>query len=117
VRRGIPDLKSREWVAVFILLAGFLFLSKGAFQAPNGRWPMAKGEPIEKPSSLIVIRVQGAVQKPGVYQFRAGTKIAEVLQACEVKDEANLTKIDMEQPVKKGQKLTVKARSVKNRAK
>ncbi|MFV0339517.1 MAG: SLBB domain-containing protein [Parachlamydiaceae bacterium] len=106
----IQDLSSREWVAVFLLTASFLFLSKSAFQAPDGRWPMDGEKPMNKPASLVVVRVQGSVDKPGAYQFRAGTTIGEVLKVCRVNDTADLTKIDLKQPVKKGQKLTIRSK-------
>lgn len=108
------DLRRREWVAVILLAAGFLFLSKSSLQTPESRWPTVQGKPIKKPASLFVIRVQGAVEKPGVYQFAKGTTIGEVLKMCGVLSEANLKGIDLNQPIKKGQKLTVKGRIGKN---
>lgn len=110
------DLKAREWVAVFFLIGGFLFLSKHGLQAPDGRWPTVNGEPIEKPVALVVVSVKGAVAKPGLYHFKESTTLAEVLEAAEVEKDADLTKFDLNSRVKRGQKLLVRKKKVKKQA-
>lgn len=110
------DLRSREWIAVFILAGGFLFLSKNGLQAPQGRWPMAEGEAIEKPAALIVVSVKGAVTHPGLYHFKEGTKMSEVLEVVGVEEEADLSKLDLNQKVKKGQKLTIRKKKERKQA-
>lgn len=110
------DLRSREWIAVFILAGSFLFLSKNGLQAPQGRWPVVEGSPIEKPVALIVVNVKGAVTHPGLYHFKEGTKMSEVLEAAGIEEDADLSKLDLNQEVKKGQKLTIRKKKVRKQA-
>lgn len=107
------DLRSREWVAVFILLAGFIVLSKNAWQAPATRWPTFNGDLIEKPVILIAVRIQGAVKNPGIFNVKEGTKIKEVLDLSVLDEDADLSRIDLEKPVHKGQKLTIRKKRAK----
>ncbi|NPV27181.1 MAG: hypothetical protein HPY81_06990 [Firmicutes bacterium] len=61
----------------------------------------------EKVPARVTVHVVGAVEKPGVYQLPAGTRVFEAIEQARALPEANLEAINLAEPLNDGQKVTV----------
>ncbi len=117
----IPDqvkswLEVNKW-GVIIGLVGIVLIGCGVFWYRSSRISQPTVQILsastdQKPSNTIYIDISGAVNKPGVYQVGANTRVGEALaKAGGISPEANLDwvakNLNQASPVKDGMKLYI----------
>jgi len=64
----------------------------------------------KKETSLIEIRVTGAVRNPGVYTVQPGACLRKILKTAKIKKEANLEELHLNKPLIKSEAIEIPAR-------
>ena len=111
------NLYPHEWMAVMGLMLFLAILIHFAWIAPDTRWPERDGRAIDAPHALVVVTFSGAIAKEGRYHFKAGTTLGDALNTVELLPEANISKMPLEKPLKKGQRIKIPVKSSSSRSK
>lgn len=56
---------------------------------------------------LMVVHVDGAVEKPGIYKFPAGSRVNDAIAQAVSLPEADISSVNLAAPLKDGQKLVI----------
>ena len=63
---------------------------------------------VEIPEEQIIVHIAGEVKTPGIIKTKEGARIADIIEkAGGLKEEADLTDINLAYPVEDGQKITI----------
>lgn len=112
------NLHPHEWMAVMALLLFLAVLIQSAWRAPDSRWPEKEGRALAAPHEQLVVTFTGAIAKEGRYHFKAGTTLGEALKEIELLPEANTSKMALEKPLKRSQRIRIPSKkSTKSQAK
>ena len=60
----------------------------------------------------ITVHITGAVEVPGVYHVKPGTKLHELLRALNLSTHADLSKLNLAKTLRDGQKITIKEKQI-----
>ena len=108
---------------VFIVILGILIVT-GSFysfwrknsvseSASSGETPVKGAKITEEKTSEIIVYISGAVNKPGVFKMLNNARVIDlVTMAGGLAPEADVSKINMAQPIKDGMHINVVARPV-----
>lgn len=98
------SLLPREWIAIFLIISfAFLLLFLGIHKNND-----LKGESFpEIQNQFVVIKIEGAVQKPGKYHVLEGIKVKEAIQKAYPLPDSDLERFKHDQIIKKGMKIKV----------
>lgn len=105
-------LPQREWIVVGLIAGGLLILGLVTW-IRGDKTGAATGVAHHLVSQEIEVRIEGAVEKPGLYTLRRGTVLREALELAIPMPEANLQKYKMDRPLHDGQTIKVPAIKVK----
>ena len=62
----------------------------------------------DKQEKIIIVHIAGEVKRPGIIKIEEGARIADVIDKAEgLKEEADLTNINLAYPVEDGQKIII----------
>ena len=87
---------------------------KKANSAPQSSSPEEAKESQSQEEKLLV-HIGGAVNNPGVYECKSGTRLYKVIEKAEgPTDQANLNAVNLAKPVRDGEKFIIPAASKKN---
>lgn len=101
---------------VLILAAVILFGGGYKFAQWQGKKAVAEGTPVQEPFQPagnggaireIVVHVDGAVEKPGIYRLAGGSRVADALAKAVAGPEADLSALNLASVLKDGQKVAV----------
>jgi competence protein ComEA len=99
-------------LAVALALGAWLLLRSPAGPPPETYLPMAdevagSSTSTTEPSSLLV-HAAGAVQRPGVYELRAGSRVTDLIDAAGgPTDDADVDQLNLAAPVADGERVYV----------
>lgn len=96
-----------EWIVVLSLISFMAILMKLGWNAPEDRWPEKEGVLVAKPVEFVVVCLEGAVEKAGRHHFPQGTTLRNALEKVVLLPEADLSKLDLDQVLKRRQKIKV----------
>lgn len=106
-------MKRRETFSVLVFVAMALALSLHALRVTSNEVILE-----QFPSNAIqeiVITIEGAIAEPGRYHFKKGVKIREVLGSVQLLDDADISRLNLDQSIKKGRKLKIPKRKVRTK--
>jgi hypothetical protein len=109
------ELQPHEWMAVCGLLLFIAVLIKFAWNAPDSRWPQRAGVKVSAPKEMVVVNIRGEVMQAGRYHYEAGTTLGEALKKVELKPDADVSKMALTKPLKRGQRINVPKRKPASR--
>ncbi len=99
------EFKAKEFV--FLLVLGILIASLGLYSFVRGR----KAEPIETSELTIMVHVAGCVNRPGLYELPAQSRVAHaIIAAGGETPEADINRLNLAEFLRDGQKVHVPAR-------
>lgn len=103
-------LPVHEWMAAMALIILLAVLT--AIVLFSNEKPLLKNTEEEHyvVSQEIEVKIEGAVQKTGSYRVKRGTLLGDVLKEAEPADDADLTRLKLDRPVRKGQVIKVRKR-------
>jgi hypothetical protein len=107
MRKNDQGLNSYEWIAALSILLFIAILCVIAWNAPENRWPKKQGIDIPSPKALITIYLSGAIKNPGRYHFEEGENLRECLQKIELSEDADIEKLALDKPLKRGQRIKI----------
>lgn len=109
-------LKNRETISVLILVALIGAMTLHALKVSVNE--LSVETQIQSCAmKAIVVTIEGAVAKPGRYHFKKGTTLKDVLSSIELLPEADVSKMNMEQVLKKCRKIKIPFKKTKGRKK
>lgn len=89
-------------VLIGIILSGLLYLS---VRTPTGKPVELLPSPTPEP---IIVYVNGAVKRPGVYRLPPGSRVVEAVElAGGFLDDANIVQVNLANKVQDGDKITI----------
>jgi competence protein ComEA len=98
-------------LAAVLVLAGRHLLRAGAPQAPPPAAIVAE-KPSATPSPRLFVHIVGAVQRPGLYRLREGSRIADaVTRAGGATRKADMSLVNLAAPVSDGVQVVVPRRA------
>jgi competence protein ComEA len=114
----------RKQQLVLIMLAAVILFGSGykyaqwhirSMQEDAGVIMSSSGqEPNNKSGGEIVVHVQGAVERPGVYHLPAGARVADAVERAVALPEAEPGSLNLAEVLKDGRKITIPAKQVVN---
>lgn len=105
-------LPQREWVVVGLIAVGMLVLALVTW-IRGDKTTATIDAPHYLVSQEIEVRIEGAVEKPGLYTLKRGAVLSEALELAVPSPEANLKKYKMDRILRDGQTIKVPAIKVK----
>lgn len=103
----------RESIIVYVLVTFF-----GLMCFHSLRVTLREKAPFDSSScatQIIVISVEGAVEFPGRYHFKKGTKIGEVLKQIPLQEQADLSRLNLDRVILKSRKLKIPFKKIKGK--
>ncbi len=87
---------------------------KKANSAPQSSSP-EEAKKSQTQEEKLLVHIGGAVNNPGVYECKSGTRLYKVIEKAEgPTDQANLNAVNLAKPVRDGEKFIIPAQSKKN---
>lgn len=108
-------MKEREWVAVFLMVALLAGMTIKSIKNEESIWPQHFGQKVAEPYKIITVNIRGAVKNPGRYHLPEGAKIKDLIEAAEIDENADLTRLEGDKLLKKGQRVYVPQRKLKGK--
>ena len=71
---------------------------------------MVKRSNGSKYSFDIKVHVSGALKHPGIYTIKVGTRIHELISSLELKNNADISHLNLAKPCRDGQKIVIKVK-------
>src|SRR5215207_9683321 len=115
----MPDLTPRQVTLCGLALLGLVVLAllysgrdDGAAASPSGGAAPALSVQGADPGGALVVHVAGAVRAPGVYELRAGARVADaVRRAGGARRRADLSAVNLAAEVQDGRQVLVPVRA------
>lgn len=105
------DLGRREQVIILIVVAVILFSAGYQFANREKKEVELVGpssaEATHEETGTIMVHVDGAVEKPGVYKLPSGSRVNDAIEQAVALPDADLSALNLAEPLKDGRKLTV----------
>ncbi|MBA2369735.1 MAG: SLBB domain-containing protein [Candidatus Protochlamydia sp.] len=101
-----PRLPAHEWLIVSLLIISLLLLSFVTLFWKKNSFPVSH-EQIELTNERIEVTVQGAVERPGIYELNKGSKLKDFWKICLPHPEADLRRFKPNSLLRDGQTLKV----------
>lgn len=103
---------TRQEQAVVIFLIGAILLGVGALYYRRAIQPKVKPEVVEarikaEEVQQVTVDIAGAVWRPGVYTFKAGARVKDVVDKASPLSNANLELLNLASTLRDGQKIVV----------
>ncbi len=103
---------TRQEQAVVIFLIGAIILGGGALYYRRAIQPRVELEVVEarikaEESQPVTVDIAGAVWRPGVYTFKAGARVKDVVDKASPRSDANLELLNLASTLRDGQKIVV----------
>jgi DNA uptake protein ComE-like DNA-binding protein len=103
-------MKEREWLAVFVMSALLAGMAIKSIKNEESIWPHHFGQKTAVPHKIITVNIRGAVKNPGRYHLPEGSKIQDLIEAATLEENADLSRLEGERILKKGQRVYVPQR-------
>lgn len=101
-----PRLPVHEWLIVSLLIISLLLLSFVTLFWKKDSPPVTQ-EQIELTNERIEVTVQGAVERPGMYELNKGCRLKELWKLCFPFSEADLRRFKPNSLLRDGQTIKV----------
>lgn len=108
-------MREREWVAVFLMIALLAGMTIKSIKNQESIWPHHFGQKVATPYKIITVNIRGAVKNPGRYHLAEGAKLQELIEAAVPEENADLSRLEQAQALKKGQRVYVPAKKLKGK--
>jgi len=92
---------------VFLFISCLYMLACFSLLAPEERWPKKKVKRKFK-KQQIVVHFTGEIEGEGRYHFLQGTTLREALLEVSLKPNTQIDKLDLDAPLKVGQRIRIK---------
>jgi competence protein ComEA len=102
-------------VLITALLAGLgaLLYGRGRLSALEPEQPFFVDSPQDRAPAVLLVDIQGAVKKPGVYSLKSGARVNDALvQAGGATPQADLEAVNLAAGLRDGQKLEIPQKTV-----
>lgn len=109
-------LKNSETISVLILVALLGAMTLHALKVSVNEFTL-ETQLQSRAIQAVVVTIEGAVVKPGRYHFKKGASVKEVLDSIELLPEADDSKINKDQVLKKSRKIKIPFKKPKGRKK
>lgn len=96
-----------EWFIVLLFVGTITLISLYSWVNSERESKKEYGDSVWLESSLITIKIDGAVRFPGDYQVRRGSKLEEVLSQASPLEEADLSQLKKKKITRSRQKFHV----------
>lgn len=99
-------LQLYEWAVLLLLFFLLSVVAKQAIQTEDREWGR-EGKKGEWSRHLIVVFLSGEVRNVGVYHVLKGKTLGEFLEEVELKEDADLSSLSLEKPLRPSQRVRV----------
>lgn len=96
-----------EWAVVLLFVGSLSLLSLYSWLNATTEMTYELGEEVWLKDPILVLTISGAVKTPGEYQLKRGTSIGDAVQKAEPLEEADLSRLRLEAPIRAKQKINV----------
>jgi hypothetical protein len=96
-----------EWIAAIVIIVVMGVLTTISCMGNSSVSSSQLIQKTAKASEEIVVEISGAVEMPGRYTLKAGTTVRDAVQMAKPLPEASLSRLKLDKPVRKGQKIKV----------
>lgn len=108
-------MKEREWTAVFVMMALLAGLTIKSLKNEESIWPHHFGQKVAEPYKIVTVSIRGAVKNPGRYHLPEGSKIKDLVDAAEPEENADVSQVEGEKILKKGQRVYIPQKKLKRK--
>ena len=111
------QLLVREWIVIFVLtglILSLILIARFSRIEEDKEFQLAKGI-VFNPPAQIEIMVEGAVEKPGVYQFLPGVSYQDILNEAKPAQNADRRRLKKKKLFYESQTIVVPAKQAKKK--
>lgn len=102
----MKNLPAHEWLIIVLLIVTLLMLTFITFIWNKSELPPTTVSHALS-NELVQVTIQGAVKKPGIYEFPKGANLKQLVATAEPLPEANLERLKMNSKLRDGQLVKI----------